>query len=203
MRTAGFSANTLVHTRDGVVPMQILRAGTPVLTQADDSTERVYRPVLKVHTLENTVFSCIDFWKTVEGWEQGERGGLVVSDDQQIWVRGHGWKDAGNRWGHDVLERHDGGTCEWINRSPLYRSEVEGVAWVDGMVDSTRGSGLGRTIDLRDGKIRFMYEMVPNGDCDPADADWQFVQPAFALEVESHGSYFVGEWGVRVRSVLR
>jgi len=57
--------------------------------------------------------------------------------------------------------------------------------------------------DLRDGKIRFMYEMVPNGDCDTSESDWQFVQTAFAREVESHGSYFVGEWGVRVRSVLR
>lgn len=204
MRTSGFIGKTLVHTPAGLVPIQQIRTGDRVLSGAGTGLDRIEAVVVGVQSSEEIDVCCIDFWQSIEGWENGERGGLVLTNYQQLWEQGEAWKHVGQHTGANLLECLDGSTVEWINRSPLFRTDVEGVVWMHGMVDSTRGGGLGRTIDLRGPTIRFSYEMVANGDCDTADSAWEFRSKVFqlALALEGDGGYFVGDWGVRVRGAL-
>ena len=172
MRRSGFIGKTLVHTGTGLVSIEAIEAGDLVMAQAAAGGECSSLPVTRILVYEQARVSCLDFWKTVEGWENGERGGLVLTDDQEFWdCSAQEWKAVTQLWGHFHLECLDGGSVECINRSPLYRTGVEGIAWLDGMVHSTRGSGLGRTIDTRGPRINFRYEMVPNGVCDTAQAE--------------------------------
>ena len=53
-----FAAGTLVHTQDGLVPIEKLQVGTPVLTQPEQGGERTYRRVLnKVSHLDQAVYA--------------------------------------------------------------------------------------------------------------------------------------------------
>jgi hypothetical protein len=76
---------------------------------------------------------------------------------------------------------------------------------MDGFVDSAGGSGLGRTIDLRNGEVRFNYdyEMVPNDAAkDLSDSAYHLRVPVFNIEVRDHHTYYVGEWGVWVHNAV-
>lgn len=53
-----FAAGTLVHTQDGLVPIEQLKTGTWVLTQPEQGGERTYRRVLhKVTHLDQAVYA--------------------------------------------------------------------------------------------------------------------------------------------------
>jgi len=198
MQDFGLVANTLVHTPDGTVRIQDIRAGDVVLSQAEGQTQIVSRRVTQLHHRPTSFAVCVDFWKTIEGWETGERGGLLLHDRQRLWLRDEGWTSADDCWGDKRLECVDGGTCVWFSSAQLYRTDTEGVVWMDGFTGRADGGGLGRTFDLRDGSIRFDYPMVENPGCDISDGGWNFRPPMYGLQLEAGESYFVGDWGIRI-----
>jgi hypothetical protein len=199
LRPSGFVAGTLVWTREGREPIEELRAGDWVLSKSEDGREPSYNRVVKTFGFEQPRdIVAIDLWKSVEGWMAGERAGLVVTLNQSFYVQGEGWKVAWSIPDGAILTLQDGGFSGVVNRSPLYRTALEGVAWMDGFIDNQRG-GTGRTIDLRSGEVRFDYEMVPNPFVvDQSEPMYRFRPTVFNIEVEDNHTYFVGEWGVWV-----
>ena len=201
IRAPGFVAGTQVWTREGRVPIETLRVGDQVLSKSENAREPSYRRVVRTFGFEHPWgVVAIDLWKSVEGWMAGERAGFVVTDFQPFHVGGAGWKAAMTIPSGGLLTLQDGSCCEVVNRSPLYHTPVEGVAWMDGFIDNQRGGGTGRTIDLRAGEVRFDYEMVPN----PLAVDLyapinRFRPPVFSIELEDEHGYFVGEWAVAAR----
>lgn len=77
-----------------------------------------------------------------------------------FWVKNVGWTRADHLIRGQFLELPDGSTCEVYNRDTVFRTDVEGVGWLDGSINALRGTGLGRTIDLRGDSVVFNYEQV-------------------------------------------
>jgi len=201
---SGFVAGTLVHTREGPVPIENLRVGDWALSKAEEGGVQSYKRVVKTFAFEEPKeVICVDVWKNPEGWMNGERAGFVVTPNHPFYVRGKGWIAAELLHKTMILELQGGTTCGVVNQSPLFQTAVECVAWMDGFVNSQRGTGKGRTIDLRDGAVRFDYETVGNRFVtDTSDAaTFGFKRPVFNIEVEDNHTYSVGEWGVWVHNM--
>jgi Pretoxin HINT domain len=142
---ACFVAGTLVHTKDGLVPIEHTKAGDWVLSQPETKGEVGYKRVVRSFSFEDEEVVCVDIWKN----GPQERAGFVVTGNHPIWVKDVGWTRADHLSELQFLELADGSTGQVYNCDTVFRTDVEGVGWLDGFVRGLRGSGLGRTIDMR------------------------------------------------------
>jgi hypothetical protein len=128
------------------------------------------------------------------------RTGFVVTGNHPFWVKNVGWTRADHLIRGQFLELPDGSTCEVYNRDTVFRTDVEGVGWLDGSINALRGTGLGRTIDLRGDSVVFNDEQVAHPEIDPADLKNYLRTRVYNFEIEDNHTYYVGDWGVWVHN---
>jgi hypothetical protein len=190
---ACFVAGTLVHTKEGLVPIEQIRVGDWVLSQPEQKGERAYKRVVKTFEFEDREVIAVDYLK-----DGKPGGGFVVAGNHPFWVQNAGWTRADYLQGGEILELADGSACKVFNQSPLERTTEKGVAWMEGMIHSTRGDGFGRTVDMRQGTPRFSYESVPN---DVTESEYGLYRTkVYNIEVEDYHTYYVGEIGAWVHN---
>jgi len=187
-----FVAGTLVHTKEGLVPIERLRVGDWVLSQPEQKGERADKRVVKTFEFEDQEVVAVDYLM------DGKPGGFVVTGKHPFWVQNVGWTPAEHLQGGEILELADGSTCKVFNQSPLERTTENGVAWMEGMIHSTRGDGFGRTVDMRHGTPRFNYKSVPN---DVTESEFGLYRTkVYNIEVEDYHTYYVGDIGAWVHN---
>jgi hypothetical protein len=191
-----FVAGTLVHTKDGLVPIEQVKVGDWVLSQPEMKGEVGYKRVARTFSFEDLEVVSVDVWRP----DTQERAGFVVTSNHPFWVKDLGWTRADYLEAGQFLELADGRTCQVFNSSTVYRTDVEGVGWLDGYTSGIRGSGDGRTIDMRGGAVVFNYEHVAHTEIDPADRENYLRTRVYNFEVEDNHTYYVGEWGVWVHN---
>jgi hypothetical protein len=193
---ACFVAGTPVHTKDGLVPIEQIEVGDWVLSQPEMKGEVGYKRVVRSFSFEDEEVVCVDVWKN----GPAERTGFVATGNHPFWVKGVGWTRADHLAEGQFLELPDGSTCEVYNCATVFRTDVDGVGWLDGFVNGLRGTGDGRTIDMRGGSVVFNYEHVSHPEIDPADLKSRLRTRVYNFEVEDNHTYYVGEWGVWVHN---
>ena len=91
---ACFAAGTLVHTQDGLKPIEQIKVGDMVLSKHESGEgERAYKRVTKTFVHEDREVILIHLGgKQPDGSKLNKT--LVVTPEHPIWIKGKGWKTA-------------------------------------------------------------------------------------------------------------
>jgi hypothetical protein len=195
----GFVKGTMVHTREGLRPIEEIRAGDYVLSSPEDGTPKLgFKRVLKTLVQErSTIRQVIGDWGVVGRFEM-----IASAVHQPFWVEGIGWTRADflNRECGLRLANGTGGSV--VTQYPVYRTPVEGVGWTQEMKDVETSHG--NRYDYLNAKGLPMggFEDVLPSEILHGD-DPLLKVPVFAIEVEDFHTYYVGKTGFWVHSESR
>jgi hypothetical protein len=158
---AGLIAGTVVHTKNGLLPIEEIKVGDQVLSPGKDGGKLAYRPVTKILTREDAVIWVVKYSTTDPATEDPEEltnsltYHLYVTGDLSFSVVERGAKSAEVLQGGWRLARAYP-SAAWADIVwPVIRTPLPGVGWVpadvmgrhDGMewahiVDFRRGADL-------------------------------------------------------------
>ena len=126
---------------------------------------------------------------------------LVVTPDHLFGVKGEGWVQAKDLYVGRELELADGEGAIVVISCPLYRSDLPGVAWQEGIFDPDDGE----LVDLRNGNSgeREFAAITGMAAAQPVHLElWQessyFCCTVYNIQVEDCCACYVGTLGVRV-----
>jgi intein/homing endonuclease len=218
-----FIGGTLVHTREGLRPIEKIRVGDYVLSKPEDGTgEPGYKRVTQTFRSEDKEVWYVDFVSKPVYEEAMRRGKtydtsyrLVVTPNHPFWVKGLGWTRA-DELIHTVsqldfklpeFELANGDITVLSDAGPIKKREGNSD---HGWCLIQDGNGGGFTIDLSEGgRSAEFCGYIPNSRGKFTDEnypmDWSLPENAYRctvynLEVEDDHTCFAGTKGVWVRS---
>jgi hypothetical protein len=210
----GFVAGTLVHTRDGLKPIEQIKVGDWVLSRPENSDSRIeQKQILRTFSFEDKEVFELSYYRegdvefdTLVGtpnhpfWVPGIHPHLLSqlesSGRTNPWADKSGWIPVDWLEGPQVLSRLDGGVASLlIEPRPIYVTpDAE-----HGFIFSSRRADDGHLIDFRDGGVRYQHgDTVSVLLVDPLDLQVRYRATVYNLEVDEFHTYFVGEEGVWV-----
>ncbi len=207
-----FVGGTLVHTKDGPVPIEKIRVGDCVLSQPGMKGELVYRKVVDTFVHEEkdiylvdycVVGSSVDtidadtFW---DGKDESSLSYLVATGDHPFWVRNVGWTGVEDLDTNSILELKDGSSAVVLQARRVLRSATSDIGWTPDMDED-----FSRKIDLRAGRVVVGEYVRDNkeleADLEIYSSDDPYLRrTVYNFEVEEFHTYYVGEEGVWVHS---
>ncbi|QND84809.1 RHS repeat/ LysM domain-containing protein [Chromobacterium vaccinii] len=158
-----FAGGTLIHTRDGLKPIEKIVVGDWVLSQPEFKGTQAYRQVAR--TVD---FADKEILRLVIRTNSSSQETLLCTRNHPFWVSGCGWLAAEQMQLGDVLELADGGEAVLLQveaeeqRQHVYNFEVDGFhtyyvgksgVWVHNTncaekVPSSRSTGLDRFVPV-------------------------------------------------------
>lgn len=196
----GFVAGTLVHTKNGLVPIEKIRIGDCVLSQPEETVELVDKQVLRTFSFEDKQVCLVEYaWVadvrpdgTGKPWEP-----LVAAIDQSFFVKEVGWTsadelDPGSEY---KLILCDGSLAQVIYQE-LRNTEVPNVALA---MNQHYWGDHGSLVDLRGNSTKIIARNKYNAYALGLEGPY-FHQRVYNLEIEEHHTYYVGEMGVWVHN---
>ncbi|MFZ6747886.1 hypothetical protein [Undibacterium sp. Ren11W] len=188
----GFVAGTLIHTKQGLLPLGQLRVGDQVELMSTASTVHTYSPILRVTSKPDESVILLEFISE----DELSAGELIVHPDHLFWVEGQGWT-AANRLSYGVAIKRPGKADATVLRVlDLFATEQRQVACNFDQSDFT-----GPTIDLRDQEIRIFYEGVPNDAVTSGEIE-PFTTEVICIEVADADHILVGQMGIMAQQGL-
>ena len=119
---SGFAVGILVHTDQGLVPIEQIKVGDRVLPKPEDGIgAQVYKPVVRTVKTDNVpvrLVKCIlkevldraeEDWRAIA---DDELTNIVVTANHPFWVVEKGWVQAEDLRERDILELGDGKLAE-------------------------------------------------------------------------------------------
>lgn len=208
-----FAAGTLVHTKEGLVPIEKIQIGDSVLSRCERTGQQAYKRVVNVFQHEPQV--VIEIFVTTANKPAATRMKLVTTREHLFWVKDEGWLKAGNLDNHWQSKQRfilaDGSDAMSRGRENIYTTEDPGVGWIPTqMGDETREGFMWNYLDnkfvadktkalqaLREWREEYDHPMyqVPE--------EFRFKLPVYNLEVEDFHTYYVGKLGVWVHNECR
>lgn len=223
-----FAAGTLVHTKEGLKPIEQIQVGDYVLSKHDSGTgEQAYKRVLKTfaHPAETVI--------KVGYAEPGNPklgNSIICTPNHPIWVaevgsedKQPGWTAASNfanNWGGDgsKFELADGSLVRANGWLKIYATDQEGVGWLPQKMGDRQD--IGAIFDygsyrVIEGKIVSYKPIAQEVLAGQELRDWALEHdhpfyevpehfllklPVYNLEVEDFHTYYVGEYGVWVHN---
>lgn len=204
---ACYAGGTLVHTKNGLVPIEQIQVGDWVLSKHESGEgEREYKRVTKTFVHEDReVIMILCGGAGADGLYCSYD--LVVTAEHPFWVKGKGWKPAGklkNSLPRTVLEVVEGIYSYVGGNVRLFKTDQPGVAWVP---MSSSGDQLGRVGShlevatmtyIRRHDVALDFESVRKTK--RVKPEHLFKTTVYNLEVEDFHTYYVGKAGVWVHN---
>jgi hypothetical protein len=223
-----FIAGTLVHTKEGLKPIEEIKIGDYVLSAPENGQgEKIYKRVVDTFAYDDK-----EIWGVKIGnWDPNALGvknkqvrHLYCTGNHPFWAEGVGWTAAKHLRIDQPLRLADGSEASAIKVWPVLRTPLPGAGWVS--VD-TLGNWEGlvelgaHIVDFRNGCNLWQYPMWHREDAgvpyvglfnsyglfDEDEMikiyegnDRHFETRVFNLEVEGFHTYCVGDLGVWVHN---
>jgi hypothetical protein len=200
---AGLSAGTLVHTKEGLVPIEQIKVGDFVLSKPENGGEQAYKRVLQ--TFAHAPVRVIQV-----GYIPDESKSIVHSITTTVnhpfWVVDLGWTAAEGLYRN--LARENILVCDqpgvgWLP-SHMGATDYPGALWdfVNHKLVATDVFAINR---IRD-EDAIAYRQDSSGELTLGEIQDQAVYlrlPVYNLEVENFHTYYVGKHGVWVHNANR
>ncbi len=212
-----FVAGTLVHTKDGLKPIEQIQVGDWVLSHPenpDDGTETAYKRVSKTFRFEDK--EVVRFWwapHSSSSFEETES--VYVTPNHPVWLNPNGWVAMGRlhlpgKLRPDTIHRGDdewlgrelvlanGNTGAMLDVSDLYRTDQPDIAFAE-----EDDWGFGCLMDFSSSPplfgedLRYDYE---NWGDPVNETRERYATTVYNLEVEDWHTYFVGKTGLWVHN---
>ena len=195
---------TLVHTKDGLRPIEQIRVGDLVLQADHPHGETAYKRVLR--TFEHEAKSVYAVFLMVDD-NLSKTESIFVSASQLFWVAGRNWLRADQLWVGMVPHLPSGASSAIVCSCRLVQaSATADVGWVQSLVFGNEETDCGQFVDFRRGAPEVMWpndhEPVPN-DAErlQGDDDGALPRKVYDIHVEGSLTYHVGAHGVLVRGL--
>ena len=201
---SGFSAGTLVHTKDGLRPIEKIEAGDLVLSKQENEKGKCeYKRVTRT-------FMDKDIQVIMMACGGRQRDGtdryhdFAVTPDHRIWVQSKGWKPAEKiKWRFPALkvELLADENSDIVSNSKIYRTDDPNIGWIPAADTINMRQDLGSQWDIPamqrlPGSVGIGIQSVERtGQVKP---EHYFRTTVCNIEVEDFHTYYVGEVGVWV-----
>jgi hypothetical protein len=206
----GFVAGTLVHTNNGLVPIEQLKIGDKVLSRAENDPEGdlIYKPVTETRQFQSKTLHFLRMGIT-GGTDQASVSGVITTPNHPFWVKNYGWKRADLlRMGDTVLLANglDATVFEW---GPIFATDTPNVGWVPVFYEIHGFHENGFLIDLRnnsinsdlfDVKSRVIYGDVAGDYRFKSVEESLYISDVYNITVAETHTYFVNYYGVWVHN---
>ena len=216
-----FAAGTLVHTKEGLVPIEKIKVGDWVLSKAEDGQgEREYKRVTQTFVHDEQEVMSVSFG---ERFQDGTYWGdvLLATLNHPFWTEAKGWVEA-----RTFLERKSHRSkIEVLSHSEAYTyasgrayvTDDPHQVWAPTEYGSSANTGSGYVVDLR--TTAYVWDEEPDGTRRPRGATWPYFCrtgadvvrfptrkylyrcTVYNLEVEDYHTYYVGQHGVWVHNI--
>jgi hypothetical protein len=211
-----FVAGTLVHTKDGLKPIEQIKVGDWVLSRPenpDDGTSTDYKRVSKTFRFEDK--EVVRFWwersgnvtANMENWDT-----VYATPNHPVWLNPNGWVAMGrlhlpeNRrpntiprgdgdWLNRELVLADGSTGAMLDVMDLYRTDQPQIAFME---DDDLDWGV--LVDFAGGSAKFATYEMPYDYDSWGETPIRYTTTVYNLEVEDWHTYFVGKTGLWVHN---
>ena len=192
-----FPKGTLVHTENGLVPIEKIKVGDRVLSKHESGEgEQAYKPVTKVFEHEPT--KVVQVWY-VEAAEKPTYGGFVFTTlEHPFWVEGAGWTEARCLVGRPELAKIQLLNSEHVNVqgvSHVLETSSLGIGWT-----SRLGNIIDELGDEWDIEANLLHRQGVYAEEDFTYYDNPLKLPVWNLEVEDFHTYYVGKDGLWVHN---
>jgi hypothetical protein len=197
---ACFVKGTLVHTREGLRPIDELEVGDHALSSPEDgSGTPEYRRVVATASHEHkTVRRILASNPTAN---EGEM--IAATGNHPFWVESIGWTRADSLARGNILRRAAGSTWEVARQYPVYGTHDPGVGWTQAAADVVTSNG-----------SRYDYleaQPIPSSggfeDILPRDIlrgrDRYLRLTVYDIEVEDFHTFYVGKAGIWVHDLVQ
>ncbi|MDR1934352.1 MAG: HINT domain-containing protein [Candidatus Accumulibacter sp.] len=205
-----FVKGTLVHTREGLKPIEEIKVGDYVLSSPEDGSGKPeYKRVLNTFVHKNKTVRYIssdDHYIERYGYYEGVdrpqvkvriAPSFVATRNHPFWVERVGWTRADVLRDGDLLRLVDGGFTEIYKQLPVYRTDDAGVGWVQSHPYPSLYPAPGNIHDYENNRI-------PSHTYKEYDEDMieenHLEVTVYNIEVEDFHTYYVGEIGVWVHN---
>ena len=157
--TACFAKGALIHTKEGLVPIEKLRVGDWVLSKPEDGTgELAYKRV--THTFAHAPTEVLDLNYMYEDQNGlGRFCELTTTKNHPIWVIGQGWTEVGNLrlmpGEQSRLQLFDGREMVSVRRRSIFQTSTPNIGWM---------SSIGNVTDVLGAEWDFERQCVYQSD---------------------------------------
>jgi hypothetical protein len=212
---AGFAAGTLVHTQQGLKPIEQIQVGDWVLSKPEGGGEQACKRVLQTveHPPQRVVAVVYvtpgqDVPQLIATIQRFETADVVSTPNHRIWTREEGWTAAINLQGYGSslfhFEGKLGEEISYFTIQNIHVSDQPGVGWTSTRM-TVRTDDLGNLWDYVNHKWVAMGVLATESvqyfwDTETIDENLYFTLPVYNLEVEDFHTYYVGEHGLWVHS---
>ena len=189
----GFVAGTLVHTQEGLKPIEDTKVGDYVLSKPEKAEgEQAYKRVTQTFVHDDKEIFVLFYTKLGSIDCQESVDHLIVTANHPLFVKAYGWKQASELEFGELLELSDGTTGAFWKLLWLRETEIKGVAWFENSDD-----GLGCDVDFKAYPYASGNNLYINDHAFEARSGG-FNRKVFNFEVENYHTYYVGELGALV-----
>lgn len=220
---SGFAVGTLVHTDQGLIPIEQIKVGDMVLSKPEDGIgTQVYKPVVRTVKTDNEpvrLVKCIlkevldqakKDWRIID---DNELTNIVVTANHPFWVVGKGWVQAEDlRDGH-VFELADGKLAEvfggnggaFTSARPIYHFPNDPSGWIVMWNEYGDDEGVNLVdVDLTPGVMRQRDTGVPYRETYLGwykDHGQRYTCTVYNLELADMHTYYVADLGIWVKTI--
>ncbi|MDH3460875.1 MAG: polymorphic toxin-type HINT domain-containing protein, partial [Burkholderiaceae bacterium] len=202
-----FVGGTLVHTKEGLVPIEQIKVGDWVLSQPEQQGELTYKRVLRTFEFDDKVIILLSFYIVDPNLPEGGRvETIAVTPNHPFWVPEQGWTRADNLPQSTKLRLQDGSNATVLSLCDLYRTDQPDVAWGRGIAGSKANDYSGDDVYFREDFLENGLGYGLPGYYSYNNKYWRlgeegyFKRRVYNLEVEDTHTYYVGELGVWVHN---
>jgi hypothetical protein len=183
-----FAAGTLVHTKDGLKPIEQINVGDWVLSKHESGEgEQAYKRITKTFKFDDKPVDCLKYISAP--LEKVEH--VFVTPNHPFYVKGVGWIQAADVFYPRKLDSYDSTTLDAWECLTLWKTDTPDVAIAIG-----HGADEGNIVDFREGLASMGAESV-SAAVSTYDI---FTRTVYNIEVEEFHTYYVGELGVWVHN---
>ncbi|MBC3935567.1 hypothetical protein H8K47_09350 [Undibacterium sp. CY7W] len=215
---ACFAAGTLVHTKEGLVPIEQIKIGDWVLSKPENGGEQAYKRVLKTFAYEPTTVMevCGEVPIRPNAFER-----IVSTLNHPFWVVGQGWTAANNLpkgrfTDGEQFELFDGTYTKIGGCGSIYAADSDGAGWTPSYMGDLTRPGL--LIDYKNNKLiaseamaieriqaleadHPLYSQLAIEEAERSETNYPYLKlPVYNLEVEDFHTYYVGKIGIWVHN---
>lgn len=200
-----FIAGTLIHTPDGLVPIEKIKVGDLVLSQPENKGEQSYKRV--TCTFMHKRAADLHFIRFLPNLEEADARHypeelyetLVTTGNHPFFVKGKGWTTAFHLYYGNEIELADGSYGHVDVCNQIFQSPNPHVGWAP---DERKNPDFGYYVDLGDCRLKSQrYTGLPS-DIFVYEKSYykEFTRNVYNFEVEDNHTYYVGKSGLWVHN---
>lgn len=194
---SGFIASTLVHTQNGLVPIEQIKVGDLVLAKPQQGGELAYKRVVKTIAYESKRIMEI----TYRIPQTNKVGFLWATPNHRFYLTKDGWTvcERLEHTEHPIFLNHVSTEIKISSVQNIYVTDQADIGWMpkyETMLDDwgdIRRFSPPAMPEYLPGRVSAITEILDGSLDDP-----YFKQPVYNLELEDSETYFVGELGIWV-----